>query len=186
MTGRANTLHPVARTSQGSTSLAVDASVAGDLACELLASGSPPLIRVRGVSMEPTIHDGDCVGLEPIGDRGARVGEIVAFRRGPCLCLHRVVRVLGEGVPAGYVTAGDGLLADDGAQAASLMLGRVAFVRTPTREWVPSSWSRRVHGLWRAQLSLHPRVRASLRVIRDAVAPKRHRARETREAGPVT
>jgi hypothetical protein len=117
-----------------------------DLLGELLAKGRCATLRARGGSMWPAIRDGDVLTLAPLrgGDQSRtaplhrrdeswaaplRAGDVVALRCGEALVVHRVVRCESGGV----VLRGDALPREDGAFAASAILGRVVAVRRGSR-----------------------------------------------------
>lgn len=137
---------------------------------DLLAKGHGATFRVAGVSMRPTIREGDLVALGPL-DVAARPGEIIMFARGSSLCLHRVLSVVRDeaGGVAGYVTAGDGLLRPDGFQPASAVAGRVLKVHTRERTWSPQDGGQAFVSRARVLLAGHPRLRTALRRMRAAV-----------------
>jgi phage repressor protein C with HTH and peptisase S24 domain len=114
----------------------IDRAELPDLFAELLAKGHRATLRARGGSMWPAIRDGDVLTLAPLraGDEGGppavRPGDVVALRCGEALVVHRVVRCEGGGV----VLRGDALPREDGAFAASAILGRVVAVRRGSQE----------------------------------------------------
>lgn len=139
---------------------------------DLLAGGRTATFTVRGMSMLPTLREGDRVTLKHLGDTPAQSGDIVAFTRGPVLCLHRVLAVVHDGRTGRvnyYLTAGDGLLAHDGRQPADAIVGKVVRVHCSRGEWSPDSLLRRVQGLARSFIGRHPRLRAHLRSARRAL-----------------
>lgn len=158
----------------------------GGLVADLLKQGCPATFRVRGISMLPTIKDGDSVTLEPLLEGPARPGDIIAFMRGPCVCLHRVIAVVHDsasGRVTDYLTAGDGLLVDDGRQRAEAVIGKVARVRTPAGDWSPNSPMRRLQSAVRAFLGFHPNVRSGLRSAKTIARGSRSSSRATEGAG---
>lgn len=156
-----------------------------ELVSTLLAKGHHPTFVVRGISMSPTLRDGDCVTLAPLPESGARRGDIVAFRRGPHLVLHRVLKAdrIARGDLRYYLTAGDGLLEDDGVLREADVLGWVVSVATAGRTWAPQSLIRRVQGAARVFLSLHPRARRALQKHRDSLRLAAHSMRVRGRAG---
>lgn len=64
--------------------------------------GAAGYVMVTGVSMEPTIHDGDFV-LTRAHER-YDIGDIVAFDTGKKIVIHRII---GGSAKAGFVTQGD-------------------------------------------------------------------------------
>lgn len=65
------------------------------------------LAVVRGVSMLPTLREGDIVLLAKAEPHEIGVGDVVVFRAGPKLIIHRVVEVRVIGGEYYYVTKGD-------------------------------------------------------------------------------
>ena len=146
------------------------------LVVELLRAGHPVAFRVSGISMDPTLHDGDRVTLAAIGPRTPRRGDMIAFRRGEQLVLHRVLSVItGANGDVRYLTAGDGLLYADGLQPATAVIGRVVSVQRASRTWNPDAPLRRVQSRTRVFLGLHPSMRAILREARTIAWPQRIR-----------
>ncbi len=95
--------------------------VALGLAREQLALGRPVRVRVRGGSMWPALRDGQVVLVGPATFQTLRVGDVVLYRRGETLVLHRVVRRAG-----GVVwVQGDARPCPDGPLAPGALVGRV-------------------------------------------------------------
>lgn len=65
------------------------------------------LAVVRGTSMLPTLREGDVVLLVKAGPDEIEVGDVVVFRAGPKLIIHRVVEIRIVGGEHYYVTKGD-------------------------------------------------------------------------------
>ncbi len=129
-----------------------------DLFAELLGRGLPVTIRARGGSMRPALRDGDVLTVAPLS-APARVGEVVAARRGSLLALHRVHEVQGGRVRL----CGDACAQDDGFFTPGELLGRAVAVRRAGRPLAPS----RLGGaLGRLLGLLRPLTRAGLRVGR--------------------
>jgi signal peptidase len=88
----------------------------------LMALGYVTLAVIEGTSMEPTLQTGDVVvvvrGVKP-GELS--VGDIVVYRRGSSLIIHRVVS-LG---PSGIVTKGDNNWAPDPPVPYEAVVGKV-------------------------------------------------------------
>jgi hypothetical protein len=105
-------------------------SPADELKCELaaealLAFGSLRL-QVTGCSMLPALwpHDVLTIRATPVGE--LKRGDLVAYRRGKSLCVHRLVQTAADAV----VTRGDGLSGNDLPVSPDRILGRVvAFCR---------------------------------------------------------
>lgn len=63
---------------------------------EQLASGQSVRITLKGISMRPTLNEGDTLTLEPVATTDFAVGNVVLFRHEGRYCLHRVVSIVGE------------------------------------------------------------------------------------------
>ncbi len=63
----------------------------GPLARELLGQGCAVRLQVTGRSMQPLIHSGDRVDIEPTTPDEVRVGDLALFALGERLFLHRVI-----------------------------------------------------------------------------------------------
>lgn len=91
----------------------------------LMALGYVTLAVVEGTSMEPTLQTGDVVvvikGVKP-GELS--VGDIVVYRRGSSLIIHRVVSVGHSGI----VTKGDNNWAPDPPVPYEAVVGKVLSV----------------------------------------------------------
>ena len=72
-----------------------------------LARGIPYWWRPRGFSMRPAIADGDRVLIAPARPERLRVGDIVKFRIGDELRMHRLVRRSPPDGPGEFVFRGD-------------------------------------------------------------------------------
>lgn len=69
---------------------------------EQLAEGQQVRLLLSGHSMEPTLHDGDRLLIEPLRDEPA-AGDVLLFRMGDLHLLHRLLRREGDR----YVMQGD-------------------------------------------------------------------------------
>ena len=153
----------------GEAGRALSARVSQRLIADVLERGHTSAFTVRGNSMMPTLRDGERVILAKLGERGARRGDIIAFRQGEHLCLHRVLTVVdGESAPGdrGYLTAGDGNLRADGVQRGRDVIGRVVRVSGERGDWDPGTGIHRVRSSLRTFVALHPAVRGRLRAGR--------------------
>lgn len=103
------------------------------LIIELLRTGKPARFKARGGSMWPMIPGGSLVEVTPGTPKAA--GELVAFERAGQVVIHRVLRIMVEGV----VTRGDALDATDGVIARSRVLGTARVLeRRRSRVRMPS------------------------------------------------
>lgn len=127
---------------------------------EGLSRGGKMILRARGMSMRPTIRDGEEVRLHPLGGRPPCVGEIVLARTPGGAALHRVIAVAHRS--AQVRLKGDGLRSADTCLPLCALLGRADAVRRGDR-WVriDTPWRRRLGLL----ISLYLSPRAPLRTL---------------------
>ncbi len=78
------------------------------------------IVPVQGTSMMPTLHPGDTCQVR-LGERDVRLGDIVVYRRGQGLVIHRVVWRRGDWV----WTRGDALIRPDPRVRRGSILGVV-------------------------------------------------------------
>lgn len=91
----------------------------------LTALGYVTLAVVEGTSMEPVLQTGDVVVvIRKVKPEELSVGDIVVYRRGSSLVIHRVVS-LG---PSGLVTKGDNNWAPDPPVPYEAVVGKVLSV----------------------------------------------------------
>ena len=72
-----------------------------------IGRGIPYWWRPRGFSMSPAIADGDRVLIAPVHPDRMRVGDIVKFRVGNELRMHRLVRRSPPAGPVEFIFRGD-------------------------------------------------------------------------------
>ncbi len=103
------------------------------VAALLLARGVPLTDRatyvVSGPSMEPAIHRGSAIVVEPVDAAVLRVGDVVTMRVGPdrAIFTHRIVRLVAGADGLWLETKGDANEGPDPALVpASVVIGRVA------------------------------------------------------------
>jgi hypothetical protein len=97
-----------------------------ELLAELLRRGKAVEVRARGGSMHPIIRDGDRVRIEPVRADELRAGDIIAYRRGGRLFVHRY---LGRWANSGAMrTRGDSHSRVEPPLDPSEVLGRVTAV----------------------------------------------------------
>ena len=94
-----------------------DAALGTAAAIERLRAGRATTVRASGVSMRPTVREGERVRIEPCPAGRLRAGDLVAFEDAGALVLHRALRVPGRG--SALLEKGDGL---------------------PRARWVPAAW----------------------------------------------
>jgi signal peptidase len=84
---------------------------------------------VAGPSMEPAIHQGSAIVVEPVAAADLRVGDLVSMRVGPeqAIFTHRIVRVVERADGLWLETKGDANEAPDPALVpAGAVVGRVS------------------------------------------------------------
>ena len=92
----------------------------------VLERGHRVRFRAEGISMLPTIGDGDTITVAPSDRRAIRRGDIVLYRHGVRVIAHRIVEVRGTWPTAiTFVPRGDGTSANDPPIAPAQILGRV-------------------------------------------------------------
>jgi signal peptidase len=103
------------------------------VAALLLARGIPMTGRttfvVGGPSMEPAVHQGSAIVVEPVDPGELRVGDLVTIRVGPeqAVFTHRIVRLVERPDGLWLETKGDANAAPDPVLVpASAVIGRVA------------------------------------------------------------
>ncbi len=85
-----------------------------ELSRELIEGGHSVRLRVRGQSMVPWIRDGDVIEVVPVAMDQVQVGDVVFFRRGRLLLVHRVIQRRVDGEKVQWITRGDNHCQDDG------------------------------------------------------------------------
>jgi len=99
------------------------------LAIDLSVAGRPFKVAVYGTSMFPFIRNGDVITITPFRSR-IRRGRVIAFlRRDGRLIIHRVVKVL----PDGVITKGDNLPETDTPLSFERIIGTVNTVHRNDR-----------------------------------------------------
>lgn len=101
--------------------------VAVDFVLDVLLREGTAWVREAGESMAPLVRAGDLLRLVPVDPGRVRAGDLIAFRQGEALVVHRVLRR----TRARVLTKGDALARADAPVAAPDVLARVVAVRTP-------------------------------------------------------
>jgi signal peptidase I len=86
-------------------------------------------LAVAGGSMEPAIHLGSAIVVEPVDPRSLAVGDIVSLRSGPgrAIFSHRIIRVVVRDGTVWIETKGDAnATADPSLTPASQVIGRAS------------------------------------------------------------
>jgi signal peptidase I len=106
----------------------MDCSVAefGELANEILQSGSSVRFEARGWSMHPAVRDGDVLLVGPVSMAALRTGDIVLCRTGPeRLVVHRILGRRRRHGAQQFLLKGDRCSDPDGWFSGEGLLGRV-------------------------------------------------------------
>jgi hypothetical protein len=99
------------------------------LAADILRSGSVLRFRARGISMDPSIVDGDVVEVRRVHSGQVRVGDVILARSaGQRLVVHRVVARTGDAHSPTLTTQGDALQHPDRPIGLDQVLGRATAV----------------------------------------------------------
>lgn len=120
-----------------------------DVALALLREGQPVRFRAAGLSMEPSIRDGDAITVVPVPLEEVSRGDVLLYRRDERLLAHRVL---------GRVRGVEGLLRvradapgwEEERVSGSDVLGRVEAVERKGRPVaMPGFFARRIAGFVR-------------------------------------
>lgn len=93
-------------------------------------------IRIEGYSMSPLLRPGDAV-LITYGDSSLHRGDILIYRRGGCLVVHRLLGWQGDG---SLLLAGDNELRLDESVAPAAVLGRAVAICARGRQYRAGDW----------------------------------------------
>ena len=108
-----------------------------------LARGISYWWRPRGFSMEPAIRDGDRVLIAPVEPDRLRVGDVVKYRVGDELRMHRLVKHISHAGDHLFVFRGDRGTSEDTVPAGAVIglalaverNGDVLRLDSPTDHW---------------------------------------------------
>ncbi|MEO8078361.1 MAG: signal peptidase I [Acidobacteriota bacterium] len=92
---------------------------------EVLKRCGEARLRVGGTSMLPTIRPGDVLLIRPVEITSVEPGEVILFRAGGRLFVHRVVQPVVSGADRILITRGDNHAHPDQPVTAVDLLGRV-------------------------------------------------------------
>jgi hypothetical protein len=104
-----------------------------DLCVDLLQSGRPVRFQAPGVSMHPTIRDGEVVTVVPVLNRRIVRGDVLLYLTDRGLTAHRVIRKL-PGSETAFRVRGDAPGSQEEVVATTQVLGRVESVERAGRE----------------------------------------------------
>jgi signal peptidase I len=105
-----------------------------ELSTELLHQGRAVRFKAPGLSMNPTIKEGETIIIQPAAPSSVRKGDIIlySFERG--FIAHRVVRILRKkGDTPSFIMRGDASDSSDCPVSAPQVLGKVISVRREGR-----------------------------------------------------
>jgi signal peptidase I len=96
---------------------------------EALTNGTTVRFRAEGISMHPTIRDGDAIMIAPVVTDDVVAGDILLCRRGNRVVAHRVVGVARDVTGRSFELRGDANPSCDTPIGADAVVGRVIGVR---------------------------------------------------------
>ena len=131
-----------------------------DVALALLREGQAVRFRAAGLSMEPSIRDGDAITVSPLPTGAALAGDVLLYRADGRLLAHRVIGRAESGV---LLVRADAPGWEEERVAEVDVLGRIEHIDRSSRPLL-------ARGLFRRLAALSRRLR--------------HRLSETRTAGP--
>ncbi|MBI2883061.1 MAG: signal peptidase I [Candidatus Methylomirabilis oxyfera] len=104
-----------------------------NLTANLLREGYGVRCRTYGMSMYPTIEDGDKVVVEPVAPSQIKRGDIILYRRHEGMIAHRVVRIArteqqGRSPQHCFILRGDASGSCDEPVESERILGKVVAV----------------------------------------------------------
>ena len=143
-------------------------------------------LAVAGGSMEPAIHLGSAIVVEPVDPRSLAVGDVVSLRSGPnrAIFSHRIIRVVVRDGAVWIETKGDAnAAADPSLTPASQVIGR-ASATIPMAGYLIALLSS-LHGIvFVVSLGLVLILAASL--VEGLVPARRRSAGPSRQAEPAS
>jgi signal peptidase I len=80
---------------------------------------------IHGISMEPTMQEGDIVLARRVAPESLAVGDVVSFRQRGHTVVHRIVSIDAQGESLVFTTLGDNNEAPDSPFPAQALIGRV-------------------------------------------------------------
>jgi signal peptidase I len=145
-----------------------------DIGFTLLSEGKTIKIRAEGYSMFPSVKPGSIIYIEPLEkDENPRPGDIIAWKRGSGLVVHRLTTIIKCNEGLLFVTRGDSSLVDDLPILPGDIAGRVLKIEDANGEEVPPalySVRRRSHLLNRLQLKISLYLDKSRKIIRSLLS----------------
>jgi hypothetical protein len=136
----------------------------GEVALALLREGVAIRFRASGLSMEPSIRDGDVITVAPL-EAAVRRGDVLLYRHGRRFTAHRAIgRVRGDATL--LRVRGDAPGWEEERVAVADVLGRIVAVEREGRKVRPRG------ALARRAASLVHRFRRRLRRARASARPR--------------
>jgi signal peptidase I len=135
-----------------------------------LQSQSRVVLRVYGASMLPWVRPGDVVVIHSASPDTVRCGDVVLFRRGDRLYVHRIVEKRGLRRDARFLAKGDANPHADGIIGQEEILGRVVNLYRGNRLIDLDSPGQLILGLLLAQFSRRSRLGYLLTRVASGVA----------------
>lgn len=121
-----------------------------NIANDLLKEGKQLMIEARGYSMYPTIKPGETVYIKACNiEEDVAPGNIIAWKNGNDIILHRVVSIYGSDHNTFFITRGDGSLNNDSPIKFNQIVGKAIRIdsggksRTPDSEAIIPGWKYR-------------------------------------------
>ncbi len=109
------------------------ASVIASLYIQAIRQGQSTWFRVASGSMEPTIHAGDSIYIQPVKAGELRAGEIAAFETADGLVIHRIIQRRQTGTSIRLLEMGDADLRASWIEEQAVV-GQVVAVRHRSRQ----------------------------------------------------
>jgi hypothetical protein len=106
-----------------------DSDIFGALIEDALTSGAMVRFRAEGISMYPTIRDGETITVAAVAADAVGRGDILLCRHGARLLAHRVVRVTAAAGDRVFELRGDAKSSCDAPVGAGAVVGKVIDVR---------------------------------------------------------
>ena len=121
----------------------------------LLRTGQMVRFRATGLSMDPTIRDGDVLTVEPVDLGEVRPGEILLYRTERGVIAHRLMRREVVETQLLYILRGDASATCDPPVSYGDVLGLVTSLRRRRRSRsLTNPWTRQWHVTWAAATRL--------------------------------
>jgi signal peptidase I len=95
---------------------------------QALTEGTLVRFRAEGISMYPTIRDGEAITVAPVAADEVVTGDVLLCRQGTRVLAHRVVDVTRCGTERIFELRGDAKISCDAPVRASAVVGRVVGV----------------------------------------------------------